>query len=371
VKGVWKAHGKYLERESAAGKSGALEQERLDSRSEQPLHSITDQWQRAGDTRLFKIIISPEHAAGVNFRATSKDMIRGLEQRTGERLEWAGIVHRNTDHPHVHIVVRGRSLSGSPLFIQPKVIREVLRDEVQRSLTRQLGPRTVADIERQRGSEITAFRVTNVDRRLSRQMGRAIDFANVSPGDEYESRRLEALAGFGLARMENGNWLLRSDFTKQLRQMKDLQDRARVLFRSGAAISDPHAPMEYGTQSRKLIGRVLLNSEDERTGQFQTAFETLDGKVLMLRHDSTLRSAWVRGDLKAGNIVSIDSLKSDPSRLYATALGDDASILRDQGALEGIARRIRTMGLVVSENDKGWMGDLRKAVRGRGPELGY
>lgn len=371
VKGSWKAHGRYLERENAAGQKGSHEHERLDSQEDRSLHAIADQWHKAGDARMFKIIISPEDGASTDFMAASRDMIRALEQRTGEQLEWAGIVHRNTEHPHAHIILRGRSQSGSPLFIQPKVIREVLRDEVQRSLTRQLGPRTVADIERQRGTEITAFRVTNLDRRLAKQVGRGAGFVNVFPGDEYESRRLGALASFGLARLEKGNWLVRSDFTNQLKQMKDLQDRARVLFRSGAAISDPHALMEYGTQSRKLIGRVILNSEDERTGQFQTAFETLDGKVVILRHDSTLRSAWVRGDLKAGNIVSIDTLKSDPSRLYAAALGDDASILRDQRALDGIARRIRTMGIVISENDKGWMGELRAAVRGRGTELGY
>jgi hypothetical protein len=370
MKGSWKAHGRYLEREGAAGQGGH-EHERLDSQDDRSLHAIADQWQKAGDARMFKIIISPEDGSMADFRAASLDMIRALEQRTGETLEWAGIVHRNTDHPHAHIILRGRTQSGNPLFIQPKVIREVLRDEVQRSLTRQLGPRTVADIERQRRSEITAFRVTNVDRRLAKQLGRGTDFTQVSPRYDYESRRLEALAGFGLARMQNAKWFVRSDFTKQLRQMKDLQDRARVLFRSGVAISDPHVPMEYGTQSRKLIGRVLLNSEDERTGQFHTAFETLDGKVLILSHDGTLRSAWVRGYLKAGSIVSIDSLKSDPSRLYATALGDDASILRDQRALDGIARRIRTMGIIVSENDKGWMGELRAAIRGRASELGY
>jgi len=42
-----------------------------------------------------------------------------------------------------------------------------------------------------------------------------------------------------------------------------VQDRARTLFRSGVAISDPHAPMEFSTSSKKLIGRVLLNSEDD------------------------------------------------------------------------------------------------------------
>jgi hypothetical protein len=298
-------------------------------------------------------------------------MIRALEQRTGERLEWAGIVHRNTDHPHAHIILRGRTQSGSPLFIQPKVIREVLRDEVQRSLTRQLGPRTVADIERQRTSEIGALRVTSVDRGLAKRLGRGTEFVHVSPLNDIEDLRLRALAGFGLAHLDGTKWAVRPDFAQQLKQMKDLQDRARVLFRSGAAISDPHATMEYGTQSRKLIGRVLLNSEDERTGQFQTAFETLDGKVVILRHDGTLRAAWARGDLKAGNIVSIDSLKSDPSRLYAAVLGSDESILRDKEALDGIARRVRTMGIAISQSDKGWMGELRRSIRGRGSELSY
>ena len=371
VKGAWRAHGRYLERESAAGKTGGLEHERLDSRSGQSLHSITDEWQRASDTRLFKIIISPEDGGKVDFKATSEDLIHALENRTGERLEWVGIVHRNTDHPHAHIVVRGRSLSGSPLFIQPRVIREVLRDEVQRSLTRQLGLRTVADVMRQRTSEITAFRVTSGDRNMARQVTLGAEFSRISPKDDFEKRRLVVLAGFGLAREQNGTWLVRSDFTKQLREMKDLQDRARILFRSGAAISDPHAPMEYGTQSRKLIGRVLLNSEDERTGQFQTAFETLDGKVVILRHDGTLRAAWARGDLKAGNIVSIDSLKRDPSRLYAAALGSDENILRDPKALDSIARKVRTMGIAISESDKGCMGELRRSIRGRGSEISY
>ena len=96
--------------------------------------------------------------------------------------------------------------------------------------------------------------------------------------------------------------------------MKAIQDRARTLFRSGVAISDPHAPMEYSANSKKLIGRVLLNNEDERTGALQTIFETTEGKIEILRHDGTLRAAWSRGDLAPGNIVSIDSLRSDPDK---------------------------------------------------------
>jgi hypothetical protein len=206
---------------------------------------------------------------------------------------------------------------------------------------------------------------------MARQVVRGAEFSPISPKDDFENRRLTVLAGFGLAHQEHGSWLIRSDFTEQLKQMSNLQDRARVLFRSGAAISDPHAPMEFGTQSRKLIGRVLLNSEDDRTGQLQTAFETLDGKVVILRHDGALRAAWSRGALKAGNIISIDSLRSNPDRLYAAALGDAESILHDPKALDGIARRVKSMGIIVSENDKGWMGELRRSIRHKESEIGY
>jgi hypothetical protein len=123
--------------------------------------------------------------------------------------------------------------------------------------------------------------------------------------------------------------------------------------------------MEYVEQSPKLIGRVLMTSEDERTGSLQTAFETVDGKIVIVKHDSTLGGAWIRGDLKPGNVVSIDSLKRDPSRLYAASLGDGKTLLTDDKALDDLARRIRNMSLIVTESDKGWIGDLTKALATR------
>jgi hypothetical protein len=147
--------------------------------------------------------------------------------------------------------------------------------------------------------------------------------------------------------------------------MKDIQDRARTLFRCGVAISDPHAPMEYSLVSKKLIGRVLLNSEDERTGALQTIFETTEGKIEIIRHDAPLRSAWARGDLQPGNIVVIDSLRSNPEQLYASSSGKDKDILRDEKALDSIARRMRVMNLTTRESDKGWMGEFNKTLRSR------
>ncbi len=380
--GGWKAHGTYIERESAKGDRLPTEKEtseaigsqvpapvRLGLAQEHQLGLLAERWQKAGDKRIFKIILSPEDA-NADFQQTASALAARIEQYTGEPVEWGGVVHRNTDHPHAHIVVRGRLPSGEPLTLPPALIPKGLREAVQSALTRQLGPRTIADIEHQKQIELTANRVTPLDRSLAR---RAIPWAADPSYKEAgaaasaaEVKRLRHLKELGLSKPYDGDrWLVRSDFVTQLQQMKDIQDRARTLFRSGVAISDPHAPMEYSTFSKKLIGRVLLNSEDERTGALQTIFETTEGKIEIIRHDATLRAAWARGDLEPGNVVTIDSLRGDPDKLYASTFGKDKDVLTDEKALGSILRRMRSMNLATGESDKGWMGQLNSALRSR------
>jgi Protein of unknown function (DUF3363) len=383
--GGWKAHGTYVERESAKAREAddaeqysagndvqASSPDRLGLAKERSLDSLAGNWQKAGDKRIFKIVISPEDS-DVNFQRTASDMIARIEQHTGVPVEWAGVVHRNTDHPHAHLILRGKLPSGEALQLPPMLIRKGLRETVQTSLTRQLGPRTMEDIQRQKQVELTANRVTPLDRRIAKRSKSLHDNQSYSDigiaANPGELARLRHLNELGLAKRHTADlWLVRSNFIGHLQQMKDVQDRARTLFRSGVAISDPHAPMEFSTSSKKLIGRVLLNSEDERTGALQTIFETTEGKIEVIRHDGTLRAAWRRGDLEPGNVVSIDSLRSDPSKLYAASVGADKDILTDKQALDSVARRMRTMGLVSSETDKGWMGQFNNALRTRAAE---
>src|SRR5215831_1280654 len=363
-----KAHGRYVERESAAGDAPRREEDRLGMAKDHTLNTLASEWQAAGDPRLFKIIISPEDGARADFERTANDMMAALEAELGSKLQWAGVVHRNTDHSHAHLIVRGITHHGTDFTIPRSVVKNRLRDAAQRSLTRQLGFRTLDDVREEREAEVGAFRVTSIDRVIAKSLPQdpSDRLVIIKTASELEQRRFQTLKKMGLAtRQANGDWMLRADFQKQLQQMKDLQDRARTLFQSGVAISDPHAPMEYWERSRKLIGRVLLTSEEERTGSLQTAFETIDGKIVVVKHDSTLRGAWVRGDLKAGNVVSIDSLKRDPSRLYAASLGEDKSLLRDDKARDDLARRIRNMSLIITESDKGWIGELTKALANR------
>jgi uncharacterized protein DUF3363 len=367
--GGWKAHGTYIERESAKVSRENQDTERLGLAKEQSLGSLAESWQKAGDKRLFKIILSPEDSSA-DLNRTTQDLISRIESEICGKVEWGGVVHRDTDHPHVHIIMRDRLRSGVEFTLPRELIRSRLREVAQNSLTRQLGPRTFEEIEQQRQTELTANRVTPLDRRLIAHL------VPVSDGAEFkdlrkvanlnEGSRLRHLSQLGLARLlPGGQWQVRSDFLSQLRNMKDIQDRARTLFRCGVAISDPHAPMVYSSASKRLIGRILLNSEDEKTGALQTIFETTEGKIEIIRHDATLRSAWARGDLQPGNIVVIDSLRSNPEQLYASVAGKDNDILRDEKALDSISRRMRAMNLSVSESNKGWMGEFNKTLRSR------
>ncbi len=64
-------------------------------------------WQGAGDERMFKLIVSPEFGDRVDLSRLTRGLIERMEEDLGTKLEWVAVEHHNTEHPHVHIVVRG------------------------------------------------------------------------------------------------------------------------------------------------------------------------------------------------------------------------------------------------------------------------
>jgi type IV secretory pathway VirD2 relaxase len=101
--GQWKAHGRYVARESATQEGRAAEAgfNRIQDRIN--IAATLDNWQKAGDERLFKIIVSPELGHRLNLREYACEFIRRMEQDLGTQLQWVGAVHHNTEHPHMHL----------------------------------------------------------------------------------------------------------------------------------------------------------------------------------------------------------------------------------------------------------------------------
>jgi hypothetical protein len=115
TRGQWKAHGRYLARESAThenpveGVGFGREDQKID------IAARLEDWQRAGDERLWKLIISPEFGDLADLRRLTADLMELMEKDLGTDLQWVAVEHHNTERPHVHVVVRsGASETMAP-----------------------------------------------------------------------------------------------------------------------------------------------------------------------------------------------------------------------------------------------------------------
>jgi len=77
------------------------------------------------------------------------------------------VAHFNTEHPHVHVAVRGMS-GGEPLRFRPAYIKSGIREAAENLCTVQLGPRTQLDAVEAERREVTQQRFTSLDRIIGR-----------------------------------------------------------------------------------------------------------------------------------------------------------------------------------------------------------
>jgi hypothetical protein len=57
---------------------------------------------------VYRLVISPERAEGLDLRQLTVAAVGAMESELGsDRLRWMAAIHRNTAHPHVHLVVAG------------------------------------------------------------------------------------------------------------------------------------------------------------------------------------------------------------------------------------------------------------------------
>src|SRR5579885_1994794 len=75
TKGQWRAHGRYLMRESAAGTASRQQIGFGRDGKIEDLAATLDHWQAAGDARLFKLIISPEFGERVDLERLTQDLM--------------------------------------------------------------------------------------------------------------------------------------------------------------------------------------------------------------------------------------------------------------------------------------------------------
>ncbi|WP_171258244.1 relaxase/mobilization nuclease domain-containing protein, partial [Acinetobacter baumannii] len=84
------------------------------------------------DRHHFRFIVSPEDAGEMTaLKAFTRDLARQMETDLGTPLDWVAVAHWSTDHPHVHLLVRGVDEEGADLVISRDYISHGLRSRAE------------------------------------------------------------------------------------------------------------------------------------------------------------------------------------------------------------------------------------------------
>jgi type IV secretory pathway VirD2 relaxase len=179
--GEWRAHGRYISRESARPdvESRGLGLGFDATRADIPVPATLASWEKAGDPVPWKLVVSPENGARMDLRRHARGLLGAMERDLGRRLEWVAVEHDHNDHPHLHIAVRGVRDDGSRLGLPGEYLRHGIRGRSEELATRELGPRTPRDQVRAREAGVRARHIGALDREIERQAGadRRVAFA--------------------------------------------------------------------------------------------------------------------------------------------------------------------------------------------------
>jgi len=343
--------------------------------------SKLDEWQGAGDERLFKIIVSPEFGDRLNLHQYARELIHRMEHDLSAQLEWVAAVHHNTEHPHVHIALRGVDRKGIPLRLPREYVRAGLRGRAEEIATEALGYRSAADAHEAHRREAVQTRYTPLDRILqwSNEGSSSHFVVTVNPEDgslsestarlqKHLASRLMHLQRMGIAKFVGAHqWSVQADFEKVLRTLQQSGDRQKMLTAHGALLSDKRLPLQVTTlrQLQSVAGRVLLHTEDEQTGKRYMLVEGTDAKVHLIYHTRAMEEARSEGKLAVGSFIQIEKrFANKKPRLHVDDLGDANALLQNSSHFHKEAVLLVRQGVhEVQPTWGGWLGQYQTKLQ--------
>ena len=291
------------------------------------------------DRHHFRFIVSPDDAVEMSdLKTFTRDLVGQMENDLGTKLDWVGADHWNTEHPHVHLIVRGVREDGENLVISRDYIKEGMRDRARDLITQELGPRTDQEIRRTLERQIAAERWTTLDRQLARDRTRAgvIDLAphpDRQPDDFHALKvgRLRKLESLGLAsQIGPGQWAMSENAEATLRELGERGDIIKRIHRGLAERGIERGAANYVLAGESLddpvVGRLVARGlDDELTGTAYAVVDGADGRT----HHIKLPDLDAAGDGPPGSIVELRKFDdAQGRRRVALAVRSDLSIER-------------------------------------------
>ena len=333
------------------------------------------------DRHHFRFIVSPDDVVEMSdLKSFTRDLVGQMERDLDTRLDWVAVDHWNTEHPHVHLIVRGVRDDGQDLVISRDYIKEGMRDRARDLITQELGPRTDLDIRRTLERQIEAERWTQLDRQLVRDAGK-IGVIDVAPEvgrqpDAYAVEkvgRLRKLAALGLAsEVGPGQWMIDDQAEVTLRQLGERGDIIKRLHRALTERGIDRGSGNYVLAGESLdvpvIGRLVERGlDDELKGTAYAVVDGVDGRT----HHIRLPHLDAAGDSAPGSIVELRTFEdARGERRVALAVRSDLDLQHQVNASgatwldrQSIARE------PVAMSEGGFGAEVRHAMRQRAEHL--
>lgn len=272
------------------------------------------------DRHHFRFIVSPEDADQLeDLRATTRDLMACAERDLRTRLDWVAVDHWNTDHPHVHVLVRGISEDGADLVISRDYISNGLRQQAEALVSLELGPRTDKEIAASLDREVDAQRWTGLDYALRGRADDALGVVDLRPADGRRSGdrsrligRAHALERLGLARAEGvGRWSLASDLEPRLRALGERGDIIKILHRAMQGRDPASIAIEHEPPDEPIFGKLVERGlQDELSGQAYVIVDGVDGRL----HHFKFADLAATGDTPVGGLVEMRAIRAEGER---------------------------------------------------------
>ncbi len=328
-KGALSQHLNYISRDSAVQVS---DRGKLFDQSSDDIDRQAFADHAKDDRHHFRLIVSPEDGAQLqDMKPFVRDLVSSMESDLDTQLEWTAAVHDNTDHPHAHIVIRGKRDDGRDLVMPRAYISHGIRERAEELITLELGPQTQLERDLKLARQTSAERFTEIDGSLARRVGEdgTLDL-NHTPARyrAVNAARLRTLKNLGLAtEVSRSKWTLTDGFSGTLKTLGERDDIIKQIHRglngeTGRKI-DPSATLEPG---QSVTGKVLrVGAGGEGHDQPFMIVDALDGQALYV----PLRRDGQASDIGAGMIVTVSTIESSPRKSDLTIAGIAA---RNDGA---------------------------------------
>lgn len=310
--GQWRAHGRYIGRESSRPDPEKRGLGFDATRDDVDVPETLGSWERAGDPVLWKLVVSPENGARMDLRQHARDLVGRMEHDLETRLEWVAVEHDHNAHPHLHVVVRGLREDGTRLGIPGNYLKHGIRARSSELATRELGPRTRRDHQQAREAAVDARHVGLLDHEIERRAGAARMLSlrsEPAPGTRESQvwRRLEVLEAMGLASREGRRWRVVEDLKPALRTVQRTRDLQRSLRDPSIELSERNPRVRWTTlgAGEEVTGRLAGAVLDESTDRAHLLVEGSDGWLHVIAQTPRLERERAEGRLRNGAVVTL------------------------------------------------------------------